>query len=151
MVEVSGRNEVRPVVQQKIRFRVQNGVHVSLKRFEIFAPNGVHMNTVVSDQAGRYVVLRAEGIGSAYERFRTARLDRRYEVRRLGRYVQAHADTQVFEWLFPRETVSYGAQYRHLAGIPLHASRAGIREIGIPNFKFHFTFSYRQVDYRRRA
>ena len=141
-------NQVGPVVQQEIRLRIQYGVQVPAERAGVFPPFREYGHSVMHDQAGRHVVLRAQGIGCADDGLRAACLDRRDQVGRLGRNVQANADAQVAKGLFPRETVFYRTQDRHLAGVPCHARRAGLGEIGITDVRFH---GYCHYGFRRIA
>ena len=140
--------QVGPVVQQEIRLRIQHGVQVPAESAGVFPSFREYGHPVMHDQAGRHVVLRAQGIGRANDGLRAARLDRRDQVGCLGRNVQAHADAQVAKGLIPRESVFYSAQDRHLAGVPCHARRAGLGEIGIPDVRFHGYFHY---GFRRMA
>ena len=100
---------------------VGDGLQVRVVRVAILAAPGKGRDAESSDQGGRNVVLGRQWVRGAQRHRGTARLERSHEVRRLGRHVQARADTQAVERTVGRETLPDQPQHRHFAFGPFDA------------------------------
>src|SRR5205085_8754557 len=136
-----GGYDVRPVVNDDLRMKVQGRAHVPVVGLCRLPFDGEHRDSAISHERRRRVILRRERVRGDEERLCAAGLQSAHEVRRLRRDVRASQDAYPLERLLGTKCFADQAEHRHLPLRPLDPTLAGFRKIYVSDFKLTCAYS----------